>query len=272
MFKHDFKVAMHRKSNWRQILKINTSKGVKDVLINFMLIEEDNLKGACIKCTPKEKVTALNMFIALWKSFAQHVKMTLQTVTDEHKCNVQSIIRTSQDLLNTLPNKLNELGFDIAKFCGYTTKTIKTLRSSGGTDKQAPLKLYETLVTSHNDSFHLEIQVYKAAIADKSKALELLKLATMAKAEYTFLKIRSQWNTTSKSTISKKHSADNIVALCAKLGKKGKIIKSFQSSTSSRPPSSHKPNCYAHFYPNTRPTGSFDYHPSWQRQGVCYQG
>eukprot|EP00957_Ditylum_brightwellii_P096826 7373846-Ditylum_brightwellii.AAC.1 len=30
IFKHDFKVAMHRTSNWHQILKINTSKGVKD--------------------------------------------------------------------------------------------------------------------------------------------------------------------------------------------------------------------------------------------------
>eukprot|EP00957_Ditylum_brightwellii_P163048 12415553-Ditylum_brightwellii.AAC.1 len=32
--------------------------------------------------------------------------------------------------------------------------------------------------------------------------------------------MRSQWDTTSKSFISKKHSADNIVALCAKLKKK----------------------------------------------------
>eukprot|EP00957_Ditylum_brightwellii_P149874 11414442-Ditylum_brightwellii.AAC.1 len=30
IFKHDFKVAMHRRSNWCQILKIKTSKGVKD--------------------------------------------------------------------------------------------------------------------------------------------------------------------------------------------------------------------------------------------------
>eukprot|EP00957_Ditylum_brightwellii_P025192 1906691-Ditylum_brightwellii.AAC.1 len=69
----------------------------------------------------------------------------------------------------------------------------------------------------------------------------------------------SQWDTTNKPSISKKHSADNIVALCAKLKKRDTIIKSFQSGTSFRPPSSHKLNRHAHSDPNTRPTGSFDY-------------
>eukprot|EP00957_Ditylum_brightwellii_P127153 9694773-Ditylum_brightwellii.AAC.1 len=69
IFKHDFKVVMHGKSQWHQILKINTAKGVKDVLTNSMLIEGDNLKGACIKRTPDKKVAVLNMFIGLWKSF-----------------------------------------------------------------------------------------------------------------------------------------------------------------------------------------------------------
>eukprot|EP00957_Ditylum_brightwellii_P047418 3601864-Ditylum_brightwellii.AAC.2 len=70
IFKHNFKVGMHERSNWHQIIKINTSKGVKDILTNFMLIEEDDLKGACIKRTPKKKFAALNMFVAIWKSFA----------------------------------------------------------------------------------------------------------------------------------------------------------------------------------------------------------
>eukprot|EP00957_Ditylum_brightwellii_P079981 6082557-Ditylum_brightwellii.AAC.1 len=215
IFKHDFKVA-HRRSNWCQILKINTLKGVKDVITNFMLIEEDNLKGACIKRTPKKKVAMLNMLVALWKSFTQHVKMTMQTVANKHECNspallyhllwhyngtTESIIRTFQDLMNALPDKLDKLGFGIANFCNYATKTLKTLTDTGCTDKQAPLKLYE--------------------------ALEFSKLATMAKSKYASLKIRSQWDTTNKPTISKKHSADDIVALCAKLKKKDKIIKIF---------------------------------------------
>eukprot|EP00957_Ditylum_brightwellii_P171022 13019055-Ditylum_brightwellii.AAC.1 len=60
IFKHDFKVTMHGRSNWHQIFKTNASKGVKDILTNFMLIEEDNLKGACIKQTPDKKLTMLN--------------------------------------------------------------------------------------------------------------------------------------------------------------------------------------------------------------------
>eukprot|EP00957_Ditylum_brightwellii_P075942 5772046-Ditylum_brightwellii.AAC.1 len=80
----------------------------------------------------------------------------MQTIADEHECNspalfyhllqhytgtAESVIRTSQDLLNALPDKLDKLGFDIAKFCNYATKTLKTLTDTGGTDKQAPLKL-----------------------------------------------------------------------------------------------------------------------------------
>eukprot|EP00957_Ditylum_brightwellii_P046154 3501657-Ditylum_brightwellii.AAC.1 len=120
----------------------------------------------------------------------------MQTITDKHECNgpallyhllqhytgtAESIIRTCQDLLNTLPDKLDKLSFDIAKFCDYATETLKTLTDAGGTDKQAPLKIYEALVMSHNDSFNSEIQAYKVAIAAKSKALEFSKLATMAK-------------------------------------------------------------------------------------------
>eukprot|EP00957_Ditylum_brightwellii_P162772 12395286-Ditylum_brightwellii.AAC.1 len=74
----------------------------------------------------------------------------MQTVTDKHECNSpallyhlpqhytgksESVIRTSQDLLNTLPDKLDKLGFDILKFCNYTTKTLKMLTDAGGTDK-----------------------------------------------------------------------------------------------------------------------------------------
>eukprot|EP00957_Ditylum_brightwellii_P028122 2123149-Ditylum_brightwellii.AAC.1 len=65
IFKHNFKVAMHGRSNLCQILKVNTTKGIRDILTSFILIEEDNLKGACIKCTPNKKGVALNMFIAL---------------------------------------------------------------------------------------------------------------------------------------------------------------------------------------------------------------
>eukprot|EP00957_Ditylum_brightwellii_P082739 6291060-Ditylum_brightwellii.AAC.1 len=92
IFKHDFNVAMHGRSNWHQILKINTSKGFKDALTNFMLIEKDNLKGACIKCTPDKKAATLNMCVVLWKSFIQHVKMTMQTIADKHECNVPTLL------------------------------------------------------------------------------------------------------------------------------------------------------------------------------------
>eukprot|EP00957_Ditylum_brightwellii_P164156 12498802-Ditylum_brightwellii.AAC.1 len=123
-----------------------------------MLIEENYLKGACIKLTPNKKVAALNMFVALQKSFVRHVKTTMQTIADKNKCDgpallyhllrhytstAESVIRASQDLLNTLPDKLDKLSFDIAKFCNYATKTLKTLTDTGGTDKQAPLKLYK---------------------------------------------------------------------------------------------------------------------------------
>eukprot|EP00957_Ditylum_brightwellii_P167630 12760789-Ditylum_brightwellii.AAC.1 len=66
----------------------------------------------------------------------------MQSVADKHECNgpfllyhllwhytgtAESVIRTSQDLLNTLLNKLEELGFDVPKFCDCATKTLKVL-------------------------------------------------------------------------------------------------------------------------------------------------
>eukprot|EP00957_Ditylum_brightwellii_P147484 11230930-Ditylum_brightwellii.AAC.1 len=65
IFKHNLKVVMHRKYKWHQILKINTAKGVKDILTNFILMEEHSLKGAHIKLTPNEKVVMLNIFVTL---------------------------------------------------------------------------------------------------------------------------------------------------------------------------------------------------------------
>eukprot|EP00957_Ditylum_brightwellii_P151810 11560183-Ditylum_brightwellii.AAC.1 len=86
----------------------------------------------------------------------------------------------------------------------------------------------------------------------------------MAKAEYTSLKIRTQWDANSKPTYSKKHSAEDIVALRAEFKKKDKIIKSFQSSTTSGPPSGYKFKHHAHSNSSARPTSSSDYRPSAQ--------
>eukprot|EP00957_Ditylum_brightwellii_P090094 6861280-Ditylum_brightwellii.AAC.2 len=128
-----------------------------------MLIEEDSLKGACTKHTPEKKVVALNMSVALWKSFTQHVKTTMQTFADNHECNgpallyhllwhytgtAESVIRTSQVNLNALTDNLEKFGFDIANICDYATETLRTLINAGRSDKQALLKLYEALVTS----------------------------------------------------------------------------------------------------------------------------
>eukprot|EP00957_Ditylum_brightwellii_P002448 187977-Ditylum_brightwellii.AAC.1 len=92
IFKHDFKVTLHGRSNWCQILKINAAKGVRDILTNFMLIEETDLKGDCTQCTPDEKVAALNMLVALWKSFTPHVKTMMQAFAENHECNGPALL------------------------------------------------------------------------------------------------------------------------------------------------------------------------------------
>eukprot|EP00957_Ditylum_brightwellii_P135068 10298027-Ditylum_brightwellii.AAC.1 len=60
VFKHDFKVDMHGKAHLKQILQMSTTEGIKDILTNFMLIDEDNLKGARLKCSPEEATAAKN--------------------------------------------------------------------------------------------------------------------------------------------------------------------------------------------------------------------
>eukprot|EP00957_Ditylum_brightwellii_P121193 9242858-Ditylum_brightwellii.AAC.1 len=95
-----------------------------------MLIEEDDLKGDHIKRTPDKK---------------------------HYTGTSESVIRTSQANLNALLNKLDEFGFDIAKFCNYATETLMTLTNAGSTDKQTALKLHEALVTSPGKDFNSEI-------------------------------------------------------------------------------------------------------------------
>eukprot|EP00957_Ditylum_brightwellii_P096372 7339353-Ditylum_brightwellii.AAC.2 len=48
---------MYGQAHWKQILQINTTEGIKDILTIFMLIDEDDLKGARLKCFP-DKATA----------------------------------------------------------------------------------------------------------------------------------------------------------------------------------------------------------------------
>eukprot|EP00957_Ditylum_brightwellii_P031798 2411506-Ditylum_brightwellii.AAC.1 len=75
------------------------------------------------------------------------------------------VICDQQLCLNILSNKLNDLKFDVYKFCNYAAKALKTLRDAGSDGKQVALKLYEALVTPKNNSFNSEIQAYKTAIA-----------------------------------------------------------------------------------------------------------
>eukprot|EP00957_Ditylum_brightwellii_P208398 15357232-Ditylum_brightwellii.AAC.1 len=86
---------MHDRENWRQIIHINTAKDVKDILTNLILIDEQDLKGARLKCYQEEATAAKNI--------------------------------TYQLSLNNLPENLTELGFDVDKFCNYAAERLKTL-------------------------------------------------------------------------------------------------------------------------------------------------
>eukprot|EP00957_Ditylum_brightwellii_P111674 8518031-Ditylum_brightwellii.AAC.1 len=112
---HDFTVVMLGRANWMQTLQINTAKGTKDILTNFILIDEQDLKRPRLKLSLKESTTAKNICIML----------------------------TYQLDLNNLPEKLVELGFNVNKFCDYTDEMLKTLCNSGGDGSQASLKFYK---------------------------------------------------------------------------------------------------------------------------------
>eukprot|EP00957_Ditylum_brightwellii_P142675 10871068-Ditylum_brightwellii.AAC.1 len=143
-----------------------------------------------------------------------------------------SVICDQQLGLNNLSNKLNDIKFDMDKFCNYVAETLKMLRNAGGDDKQVALKLYEALVTTKNNSFNSEIQAYKAAIAAKDQTLPFSKLINVAKTEYKSMLIRNTWQDRKLSS-SHKHHISNIVALKAELKKRDKIIKSYCKSLTS---------------------------------------
>eukprot|EP00957_Ditylum_brightwellii_P082444 6268307-Ditylum_brightwellii.AAC.1 len=83
---------MHGQDHWKQILQINTTEGVKDILTNFMLIDEDDLKGAKLKHSPKEATAAKNMYIALWKSFVCSIKLVMQTYADNNEIDGPALL------------------------------------------------------------------------------------------------------------------------------------------------------------------------------------
>eukprot|EP00957_Ditylum_brightwellii_P108651 8287205-Ditylum_brightwellii.AAC.1 len=253
---------MPEQAHWKQILQINTIEGIKDMLANFVLIDEDDLKGARLKCSPDEVTAAKNMYIALWKSFVCPIKTVMQTYANNNKIDgpallyhflrqytgtAESIIRTYQLNLNNLTDKLEALGYN-------------------ANNTQASLKLYKALTSSIVDAFNSEIRAYKAAVSLKDKTLDFTKLTTIACAKYTSLVMLSQWPSSSKAA-TKKRNINDIVALKAELKRKEKIIKLFKSSTPSSPPkqpyysTSHHTNKESNY--NSK--GNPDYHLKAQK-------
>eukprot|EP00957_Ditylum_brightwellii_P139907 10661215-Ditylum_brightwellii.AAC.1 len=186
IFKHDFKVATHSRASWKSITTIPTPSGNKDLLTNFMQITEGDIKLSKANRNSDQNRAATNMYILLLKSLARPVKTAMQVHANSHNTDVpallhhllrqytgtaESVICDQQLCLNNLSNKLPDLKFGVDKFCNYATETLKTLRNTGGDDKQAALKLYEALVTTKNDSFNSEIRAYKAAVAAKDQNL-----------------------------------------------------------------------------------------------------
>eukprot|EP00957_Ditylum_brightwellii_P138731 10575098-Ditylum_brightwellii.AAC.1 len=115
---------MHGRSHWRQVFYIVTAKGIKDILTNFMLIDEANLIQARLKRTPEEKAVTKNMCITLCKLFVRPIKTAMQMYADDNETDgpaplyhllcqytsmVESVIRTYQLSLNNLPEKLAEM-------------------------------------------------------------------------------------------------------------------------------------------------------------------
>eukprot|EP00957_Ditylum_brightwellii_P000360 27780-Ditylum_brightwellii.AAC.1 len=221
---------MHGQVHCKQILQINITEGVKDILTNFMLIDENDLKGARLKCSPDKATAAKNMHIALWNTFACPIKMVMQTYANDNRIDAESAIRTYQLNLNILTKKLEMLGYSVDKFCNYATETLKTLCDTGGNNTQASLKLYEALTSSKEDAFNSEIRAYKVIVFAKDKAFDFTKLTAITCTEYTSLVMHGQWPSSQK-TATKKRSIDDMVAFKAELKRKEKIIKSFKSLT-----------------------------------------
>eukprot|EP00957_Ditylum_brightwellii_P010276 776694-Ditylum_brightwellii.AAC.1 len=65
IFKHNFKISMHGRTNWRRILHMLAESSIKFVLTNFMLIDEADLMEARKKHSLDKTAAAKNMYIAL---------------------------------------------------------------------------------------------------------------------------------------------------------------------------------------------------------------
>eukprot|EP00957_Ditylum_brightwellii_P033657 2551112-Ditylum_brightwellii.AAC.1 len=87
------------------------------------------------------------MYISMWKSLDCPIKIAMQMHANSHDTDgpallyhilwqytdtTNSIICDQQLCLDNLSTKLDNLKFDVDKFCNYATKTLKMLQDAGG--------------------------------------------------------------------------------------------------------------------------------------------
>eukprot|EP00957_Ditylum_brightwellii_P038372 2900749-Ditylum_brightwellii.AAC.1 len=132
---------MHGRGNWKSILQINIAdKGVKDILANFMLINQEVLIGDRCTCSPDDTIAKKNMYVAVWKTFSYNTNTVMQIYGNNIKTNgaallhhlliiytgiSESVIKICQISLNNLLEKVEELSYGVNKCCDYVTKMLK---------------------------------------------------------------------------------------------------------------------------------------------------
>eukprot|EP00957_Ditylum_brightwellii_P117488 8960455-Ditylum_brightwellii.AAC.1 len=84
---------MQGQAYWKQIFQINTTEGIKDIVTNFMLIDENDLKVARLKRSPREATAAKSMYITLWKSFTCPIKTAMQMYADSNDIDGPVLLR-----------------------------------------------------------------------------------------------------------------------------------------------------------------------------------
>eukprot|EP00957_Ditylum_brightwellii_P002227 171149-Ditylum_brightwellii.AAC.1 len=172
-----------------------------------MSISEDDILLAKASCMAQGNTAAINMFVASWSTFDRKVKTSMQSKAEKYSGDgitliyhtvykytgsTKSVIRDHLQQLNGLPAKFKNYQYNIMSICDYVVNCIRTLKSAGGKDAQAPKELVEALTISPSAEFNSIIHSHQSACQANNKDLDIDTIIDLACLTYQSILLRNE--------------------------------------------------------------------------------
>lgn len=156
----------------------------------------------------KSQRSARNMYVAVYNSLANKVKLRLQPYSRDIKNDgpnaIYFLLKTysgdAQPMVRHCQNQINHLdlesyNYNVDDFCVRVDQIWTNLKNSGGTDDNAAQKVYEVLARSKQEEFNSNLKAWKAAQEnnDLDRSKDLSNVLIKAKSFYKALELQGHW-------------------------------------------------------------------------------